>query len=102
MGTYALIVSSRYYAGEKLANLLREKLPDAEINVAYRDYNAVAMAADADLIIGDGTCKTRDETGVSIPIRYSSRELAKEHNKPYLSMRRASARRVARALKSGK
>lgn len=82
-----MLVTGSYYRGSIIADRLQSLLGDEfEVFTCYRDYNAEANAPDCDVIIGDNTCKTRDNNGVSYPIFYSARKLARNYKIHYISM----------------
>ncbi len=82
-----MIVTSDYYRGAIVTDRLQELLGDKfEVFGCYRDYNAEENAPNCDVIIGDGTCKTRDDNGVSYPMFYSARSTARKYKIHYISM----------------
>lgn len=71
-----LLVSKDYYPTEAIAKILTNKGHD--VRTVYRDYNFQSLIASKvvqsiDLIVSDGTCKTKDEEsdGKSFPIPYT-------------------------------
>lgn len=98
-----LIVSSSFYNANDLANELREALDKSvEVETCFRDYHFNDAVHTADLIVSDGTCKSRDEQGVISPIVHDVRASCKEHGKLCIASRYRgklpSARRVRKKI----
>ena len=95
-----LVVSGSFYSTERLVQDLGSALgPNVRIVAKYRDYHAKESAPWTDIIVGDGTCKTRDEFGTSMPIQFDGRKLASEHGKVFVKMRRRETNRSTRAVR---
>ena len=83
-----LIVTGDFYEATDLEKELRIILgDDVVIESCFRDYHADASVEDADVILGDGTCKASAGDGTSIWIRFSARKLAVKYGKPYIPMK---------------
>ena len=81
-----LIISSDFYATENLAAELRKH--DVTVTTVYRDYHFDDTLQGVDVVATDGTCKTGDGTGQSMPIRFTEpRKVAKRLNVPCIRYR---------------
>lgn len=84
----AWVVTRDYYFGEEIRRQIESVLNGAEVTTIYRDYNFRAMVGGEhpDLIIADGTCKTRDDHGYSVGIYYAfPKQFARQHRIPVFS-----------------
>lgn len=66
--THVAIVSSDFYSSEDLAAALHKHGVTA--SCIYRDYNFNPSLEGVDVVVTDGTCKTGDGGGHSMPIRF--------------------------------
>lgn len=81
-----LIVSSDFYSTESLAAELRKH--DMTVTTVYRDYHFDDTLKGVDVVATDGTCKTGDGTGQSMPIRFTDpRKVARRHHVPCVRYR---------------
>lgn len=84
-----LIISSDYYDTESLAAELRKH--GVTVTTVYRDYHFVNTLQGVDVVAMDGTCKTGDGTGQSIPIRFTEpRKIARRLHVPCVRYRHNS------------
>lgn len=71
-----LVVTRSFYRVERL----KRKLPQHEIEGCFRDYHLdSALSKIPDLVLSDGTCKTRIDGGESFGIYFDIRSKAKAH-----------------------
>lgn len=108
MNINIMIVSHLYYAGEDLAEILREyidshTLKDITVNmyVVYRVPYIESMISHTDIVIGNIMCNDYDKYGVAVGVYYDSADLAREHGKRYINTHLAKffPRMVASAVK---
>ena len=103
MSLTILVVTSEYYRTIEIRNLSTEAGLDATIIGCFRDYHFTHRIADADIVIGDGTCKTRGDDGVSYPILFDAGQRAKKLNLPFIQIskpdRSLRSNRIRRQLK---
>jgi hypothetical protein len=84
-----LIISSDYYATENLAAELQKH--GVTVTTVYRDYHFDDTLQGVDVVATDGTCKTSDGTGQSMPIRFTEpRKAAKRLHVPCIRYRHRS------------
>lgn len=97
-----MVVSADFYGTEKFVNELESLIGDiADIQAVHRTYHAENAAPNVDIIVGDYTCKERDEH-MPYGVVYSHVSLARHHGKKYFSrdfriLDKLTIKRVARA-----
>lgn len=81
---HVLIVSRDYHSTERLARALEER--GVRTSRVYRSYNFNPSLDGIDVVASDGTCKTGDGGGHSIPVPFDEPyQAALDAHKPYVA-----------------